>query len=320
MTMNHLVLDPVVRHWLRHLESRAEPPIYEQTPAEGRNSLLQAQATYNSKADARSEDVTVTVETGPLDLRIIRPSSVAGPCPAVLYFHGGGWVLGDAETHDRLVRDLAVRTDAAVVFVDYYRAPEHPYPIAIEQAYAAIKHVWQRAAEMGLDRNHIAVAGESSGGNIATVAALMAKERSGPALAGQLLLYPTTCASFDTASFAEFADGPWLTRKAMEWFWDQYLPDRSKRRDPHASPLLAPLDQLAGLPRTLIITAENDVLRDEGEAYGRRLIEAGVETVTTRYNATIHDFLLLNGLANSAPTRAALSQAAGFLRSVFISP
>jgi acetyl esterase len=161
------------------------------------------------------------------------------------------------------------------------------------------------------------VAGDSVGGNMATVVSLLARQRSGPAIAGQLLFYPVTNADFETGSYKQFADGPWLTRRAMEWFWDQYLPDHNKRSDPTASPLLAPSEQLAGLPRALIITAENDVLRDESEAYGRRLIEAGVEVVATRYNATIHDFVMLNALAGAAPTRAAVAQGIDFLKRVF---
>jgi acetyl esterase len=258
----------------------------------------------------------VNTEAGPLRLRTIRPVHTVERTPAILYFHGGGWVIGDATTHDRLVRELAVGTDATVVFVDYDRAPEHQYPVAIEQAYAATRYVSEHAEEFGVDSTRLVVAGESSGGSMATVVSLLAGQRSGPRIAGQLLLYPATNADFETASYKQFADGPWLTRAAMQWFWDQYLPDHNKRKDFQASPLLAPLDQLAGLPRTLIITAENDVLRDEGEAYGRRLIEAGVEAVTTRYNAAIHDFMLLNALSNAAPTRAALTQAVDFIKSV----
>ena len=192
---------------------RAEPPIYTRTPAEGRNSLLEVQASSHGRPDAAIADLVVTAQTGPLHLRIIRSRYASSSCPVVLYFHGSGWVLGDMNTHDSLVRELAVRGDAAIVFVDYDRAPEHPYPMAIEQAYAALLYVRQNAREMGLDRDRIAVAGESSGGNIATVLALMTKERSGPALAGQLLLYPTT--DCDTASFATFANRPW--RRERQW-------------------------------------------------------------------------------------------------------
>src|SRR5262245_15524126 len=233
-----------------------------------------------------------------------------------MYFHGAGWVMGDSTTHDRLVRELAVGADATVVFVNYNRAPEHRYPAAIEEAYAATCYVSEHDNEFRVDATRLAVAGDSVGGNMATVVSLLAKQRSGPAIVGQLLFYPVTNADFETDSYKRFANGPWLTRSAMQWFWDQYLPDHNKRKDPTVSPLMASLEQLAGSPRALIITAENDVLRDEGEAYGRKLIEAGVEVVTTRYNATIHDFVMLNALADAAPTRAALMQAVDFLKSV----
>jgi acetyl esterase len=233
-----------------------------------------------------------------------------------MYFHGAGWVMGDATTHDRLVRELAVGANVTVVFLEYDRAPEHRYPVAIEQAYAATDYVSKHAKELGMDARLLAVAGDSVGGNMATVVSLLSKQRSGPAIAGQLLFYPVTNADFDTGSYKHFADGPWLTRRAMQWFWDQYLPDPDRRSSPTSSPLLASSELLSGLPPTLIITAENDVLRDEGEAYGRKLIEAGTEVVTTRYNATIHDFVLLNALAEAAPTRAAVAQAIVFLKSI----
>jgi acetyl esterase/lipase len=224
--------------------------------------------------------------------------------------------MRDATTHDRLVRELAVGANATVVFVDYDRAPEHRYPVAVEEAYAATCYVSEHAQEFGVDTTRLAVAGDSVGGNMATIVSLLTRQRSGPAIAGQLLFYSVTNADFESGSYKQFADGPWLTRRAMQWFWDQYLPDHDKRKDPTASPLLASREQLTGLPRALIITAENDVLSDEGEAYGRKLIEAGVEVVTTRYNATIHDFLMLNALAEAAPTRAAVAQAVDFLQSV----
>jgi acetyl esterase len=222
------------------------------------------------------------------------------------------------ETWFRVGSELAVGANATVVFVDYDRAPEHRYPVAVEEAYAATCYVSEHAQEFGVDTTRLAVAGDSVGGNMATVVSLLTKQRSGPAIAGQLqlLFYPVTNADFESGSYKQFADGPWLTRRAMQWFWDQYLPDHDKRKDPTASPLLASREQLTGLPRALVITAENDLLSDEGEAYGRKLIEAGVEVVTMRYNATIHDFLMLNALAEAAPTRAAVAQAVDFLQSV----
>ena len=234
-----------------------------------------------------------------------------------MYFHGAGWVMGDATTHGRLARQLAVGSHATVVFLEYDRAPEHRYPVAIEQAYAATRYVSDHADQFGVDESRLAVAGDSAGGNMATVVALLAKQRRGPEIAGQLLLYPVTSATFHSDSYQEFADGPWVTKRAMQWFWDQYTPDRELRNCSTASPLEATTAELAGLPRALVITAENDVLRDEGEAYGRKLVEAGVEVVATRYNATIHDFLMLDALADAAPTRAAMTQAIAFLKSVF---
>src|SRR5581483_3629306 len=201
-----------------------------------------------------------------------------------------------------------------VVFVEYGRAPEHRYPVAIEQAYAATVYVSKHAEQFEVDATRLAVAGDSAGGNMAAVVALMAKQRQEPKIKGQVLFYPVTNCDFQTTSYNQFADGPWLTRSAMQWFWDQYLPDYNKRHEPTASPLQAAQDQLAGLPVALIITAENDVLREEGEAYGRKLLQAGVSVVVTRYNGAIHDFMLLNRIANAAPVRAALLQATDFLK------
>jgi acetyl esterase len=310
------VLDCVNQNFIDKLAAKDEPPIYTLTPDEARSVLLRAQSGSVPKPDAQIKDLNVDSGQFALRLRTIRPDRTADRGPVIMYFHGAGWVMGDATTHDRLVRELAVGADATVVFVDYDRAPEHRYPVAIEQAYAATRYVSEHAKEFGGESTHLAVAGDSVGGNMATVVSLLAKQRSGPAIAGQLLFYPVTNADFEAGSYKQFADGPWLTRSAMQWFWDQYLPDKNRRKDLTASPLLASLEQLAGLPRALIITAENDVLRDDGEAYGRKLIEAGVEVVTTRYNATIHDFVMLNALAEAAPTRAAVTQAVDFLKSV----
>ncbi len=310
------VLDCVNQNFIDKLAAEAGPPIYTLTPEEARNVLVRAQSGPVQKPYARIEDLKVASGQYSLRLRTIRPDDAKDRGPVIMYFHGAGWVMGDETTHDRLVRELAVGVNATVVFVDYDRAPEHRYPVAIEQAYAAARYVSEHAEELGVDARHLAVAGDSAGGNMATVVSLLARQRSGPAIAGQLLFYPVTNADFETGSYKQFADGPWLTKAAMQWFWDQYLPDHNQRKDAKASPLLASLEQLAGLPRALIITAENDALRDEGEAYGRRLIEAGVEVVTTRYNATIHDFVMLNPLAEAAPTRAAVTQAVDFLKSV----
>jgi len=286
------------------------PPIYTLSPADARAVLERAQSARVGKPSAQIEDITFPVgPTGSVPVRIVRPAGTAEILPVVLYFHGGGWILGDRDTHDRLVREIAVGVEAAVVFVDYARAPEARYPVAIEQAYAATRYVVDHSASLRIDPLRLAVAGDSVGGNMAAAVTLMARQRRGPKIAFQVLFYPVTDAGFDTSSYMRFADGPWLTKRAMQWFWDAYLPDRAARKQPTATPLNATLDQLAGLPEALVIVDENDVLRDEGEAYARRLSNAGVRVTSTRYNGTIHDFVMLNALADTPAARGAIAQA-----------
>jgi acetyl esterase len=297
------------------------PPIYTLTPEAARNLISDAQKSAKVKlADVASEDRVLKVgPTGRTDIRVMRPAEAKGTLPAIVYIHGGGWVFGDRETHDRLIRELAVGANAAVIFVDYERSPESRFPVAVEQSYAVTAYVAEHAGEFGIDPKRLAIAGDSVGGNMTAVVALMAKERNGPAIAAQLLFYPVTDASMSMDSYEEFAEGPWLTKKAMAFFWERYLPDTSKRTDIHVSPLNAPVDALRGLPRTLLLVDENDVLRDEGEAYGRKLIEAGVKVTSLRYNGTIHDFMMLNAIAGTPPVRAAIGVANGYLRNVFAS-
>jgi acetyl esterase len=229
--------------------------------------------------------------------------------PVVMFFHGGGWVAGSFETHRRLVGEIVEGARAVVVFVDYERSPEARYPVALEQAYAATQYVAQNAREFDVDPERLVVAGDGAGGNLAAVVCLLAQERRGPWIALQVLFYPFTDASLDSASQRAFDGGPWLTRAALQGFWDAYLPEGTPRGDPHVSPLRASLDELKGLPRALVITAENDPLRDEGEAYARKLSQAGVDVTSVRYNGTLHDFVLLNALAQTPAARAALQQA-----------
>jgi acetyl esterase len=235
-----------------------------------------------------------------------------------MYFHGGGWILGDKETHDRLVREIAHGAQAAVVFVDYARSPEAKYPVAIEQAYLATKKIAEYGASLGIDPSRLAVAGDSVGGNMVAAVTLLAKARGGPQIDFQAMFYPVTNADLDTQTYQRFgADGYWLSREAMRWFWDSYAPT-SVRMEPTASPLQASLDQLRGLPPALVITDENDVLRDEGEAYAHKLMAAGVPVIATRYLGTIHDFMLLNPITHTPAPRAAIAQATDILRSVFV--
>ena len=249
------VLDTITQMFIEKLSAKAEPPICTLTPDEARKSLLRLQSGEVSKPGAAVQDFDAVSGQFTLRLRTIRPNHVTLPSPVIIYFHGAGWVMGDATTHDRLVRELAVGANATVVFVEYARAPEHRYPVAIEQAYEATRYVAHHAKDLGVDATRLAVAGDSVGGNMAAIVSLLAKQKRGPAIAGQLLFYPVTNADFESGSYKQFADGPWLTRRAMQWFWDQYLPDPDKRNDPTASPLLASSEQLAGLPPALIITA-----------------------------------------------------------------
>ncbi|MEC9365018.1 MAG: alpha/beta hydrolase [Pseudomonadota bacterium] len=300
----------VERNTQAFLEALAQgggQPLETLSPADARQVLVNAQ----KGADLPPADVsekTITVDGKPLKLVVVRPSGAKGLLPAFMFIHGGGWILGDYPTHERLIRDLVVGSGAAAVYVDYTPSPEARYPVAINQIYAATRWVAENGAQIQVDGKRLAVAGNSVGGNMAAVVALMAKEKKGPSLRGQVLLWPVTNANFENTSYDAFAEGHFLTRNMMKWFWDAYTTDPRQRRDIYASPLQATPDQLSGLPPALIVTAEKDVLRDEGEAYGRKLDAAGVPVVVTRYNGMIHDFGLLNALSAVPGTRAALHQ------------
>ncbi|SNB75210.1 acetyl esterase [Arboricoccus pini] len=312
------VLEPATQAFIDALAKGGGAPIYQLSPADARNVLAGAQAGKVAKPAVDIEDTSFPVgPTGKVAIRIVRPQHAKGDLPAVIYLHGGGWVLGDKNTHDRLVRELADKTKAAIVFVDYDRSPEAKFPVAIEQAYAAAVHIQDHARSLGIDPTRLAVAGDSVGGNMAAALTLLAKERHGPRFLSQVLFYPVTDANFDNGSYQTFADGPWLTKPAMEWFWNAYLPDASARQNPIATPLNATIEQLRGLPPALVVTDENDVLRDEGEAYARKLAAAGVRVTSTRYNGTIHDFVMLNALAATPASEAAIDQAATVLRQAF---
>jgi len=294
------------------------PPFLADLGVEGARKLLDdVQAAPIDKPEVDDEWLTVAAAVGDVRVRIVKPVGTSGPLPVVLFVHGGGWVLGNSGTHDRLVREIASGADAAVVFVEYDRSPEARHPVAIEQAYAVAQWITQDGAARGLDAGRLAVAGDSVGGNMAAVLAILAKRRGDVRFIHQSLYYPVTDAGQDTASYREFAEGFHLRADAMAWFWDCYLPDLKARRDITASPLRGSLADLAGLPETFLIVDENDVLRDEGEAYGRKLIQAGVPTTLVRYDATIHDFMMLNPLRPSAATTAAVEQAVFILRKAF---
>ena len=272
------------------------------------------QAAPIDKPPVDEKWITVPAAVGDVRVRIVKPAGVTGTLPAILYVHGGGWILGNAGTHDRLVRELAVGVRAAVVFVEYDRSPEARYPVAIEQAYATAQWIVKEGAAEGLDASRLAIAGDSVGGCMTAAVTILAKQRGDVRFAHQSLYYPVTDAGQDTESYREFADGPYLLAKSMAWFWDAYLPDAGKRAEITASPLRATLDDLAGLPEAFLIVDENDVLRDEGEAYARKLTAAGVRTTAVRYNGTLHDFMMLNPVRGTAATTGAVEQAISVFR------
>lgn len=310
-----VVLEPAAQALADALARSDGPPLYTLDPASARAVLDQAQAGEVTMAPAEIEEHTIPGgPTGSVSLTVVKPIEHNGSLPAVVYTHGGGWVLGNFGTHERLVRDLTHQSGAAFVFVNYPPSPEARYSIAIEQVYATVKWVSEFGAELGLDGNRVAVAGDSVGGNMTAAVTLLANERGGPALLYQALLYPVTDANFDTDSYLQFAEGPWLTRKAMQWFWDAYAPDVSTRSVATASPLRATLEQLRGLPPTLVITDEADVLRDEGEAYSRKLRQAGVDVTAVRYEGVFHDFMMLNALVETNASREAIAQTARLLK------
>ncbi len=293
----------------------SKPPfLYEMSPADARKVLDDAQAAPVSKLPVDDEWITVASPAGDARVRIVRPQGSTGPLPVIVYMHGGGWVLGNAATHDRLVRELAVGARAALAFVEYPNSPEAKYPTAIEQGYATAQWITRNGASKGLDASRMAVAGESVGGNMAAALALMAKERRDVTFVQQSMYYPVTDAAMNTASYQQFATGYYLSRKEMQWFWDAYTSDPAQRAEITASPNQASTEQVTGLPPAYLCVDEADVLRDEGEAYAAKLRSAGVPVTTVRYDGTIHDFMLLNALSDTRAARAAIGQATAFLR------
>ncbi|WP_280413726.1 alpha/beta hydrolase [Nocardia carnea] len=307
------VLEPAAAEFAA---ATAKPPfLFELGPIEGRKTVDEVQSGDIAKPAVDDEWVSVTGgPTGSVNVRIVKPAGATGTLPVIIYIHGAGWVFGNAGTHDRLVRELTVGTGAAVVFPEYDLSPEARYPVAIEQSYAAAAWVARQGTDRGLDSTRIAIAGDSVGGNMSAAVTLLAKQRGDIEFRQQVLFYPVTDAAFDTGSYHEFAEGYFLRRDAMYWFWDQYTTDPAERAEITASPLRASVDELAGLPPALVITAEADVLRDEGEAYANKLRRAGVPVVATRYQGVIHDFVMLNALRGTHAAEAAIGQAIATLK------
>ncbi len=307
-------LDTGIKAFLKIINAGG-PPVESLSKADARNVLVSAQASV--KVDLSGIEVSersITHGAYTVRLNIVRPEGVEGILPVFMFIHGGGWVLGDFPTHQRMVRDLVVLSGYTAVFVNYTPSPEARYPQAINEIYAATDWVSRHGNEIGVDGNNLAIVGNSAGGNMSTVTTLMAKEKGGPDIKLQILMWPAVDANFDTESFRLYADQRFLTAPLMKWSYDQYEPDPEQRKDIHISPLLASIDQLKGLPPTLIQVAENDILRDSGEAYGRRLDEAGVKVTTIRYNGMIHDFGLLNALAELPAVRSLFLHAAAELK------
>jgi acetyl esterase/lipase len=307
-------LDKGTKAFLKVLNSGG-PPVESLSKEDARNVLVRAQASV--KVDLSGIDVsekTITQDGYTVTLNIVRPEGAKGTLPVFMFIHGGGWILGDFPTHKRMVRDLVVPSGFAAVFVNYTPSPEAHYPQAINEIYAATKWVAENGSEIFVDGKKLAIVGNSVGGNMTTVTTLMAKAKGGPDIKLQIMMWPIVDASFDTESYRLFGKDRFLTTSLIKWMYDQYTTDPGQRKEIYASPLRATTEQLQGLPPTLIQVAENDILRDEGEAYGRKLDEAGVAVTTVRYNGMIHDFGLLNGLAELPATRSLFVHAAAELR------
>ncbi|HEV7645066.1 MAG TPA: alpha/beta hydrolase [Pyrinomonadaceae bacterium] len=292
-------LSPGTKEFLKALNSPAPPELEKLTPVEARKVLFDAQMSVEfDYSDIDEAEKTISADGFEIKLNLVRPAGVTEKLPVFLFIHGGGWVLGDYPTHRRMVRDLVVESGAAAVFVNYTPTPDAVYPQQINEIYAALKWVEENGDEINVDGKDLAVVGNSVGGNMTAVMTLMAKEKGGPEIKFQIMMWPIVDADFETKSYRQFGEKRFLSASLMKWMYDMYIPSVEKRREIYASPLRASVEQLKGLPPALVITAESDILRDEGEAYGRKLDAAGVPVLATRYDGMIHDFGLLNGLAH----------------------
>lgn len=313
-----ITLDKQTAAFINDLKSKGGEPIYKLTPLKARELLEKVQSSPVEKQSVTTEEKKIPGgPKGDVSVTILRPSNSKEKLPVIFYIHGAGWVMGSLLTHDRLVRELAVETNSALVFVNFSLSPEAKFPTAIEESYAAFKYVSENGDKLNLDTSRLAVAGDSVGGNMVIAVTLLAKERKGPKITCQLLFYPVTNGEMNTPSYTQFSEGPWLTKPAMEWFWNAYEPNIEARKKPLLSPLFASIDQLQGLPQALVITAENDVLRDEGEQYASKLMEAGVNVTASRFLGTTHDFMMLNALSSTPATRGAVLLASTYLNGVF---
>ena len=313
-------LEQNARALLNNLQQQGGPPIYTLSPDKARGVLSGLQASspvQKLPADVENRTIPGGSNSKDVSITIVRPqNSRNDTLPVVVYTHGGGWVLGGFDTHERLVREIANKANVVVVFVNYTLSPEAKYPTALEQVYAVANSVAQNGQSINVDSSRLAVVGDSVGGNLTAALTLLAKERRGPSIRFQVLFYPVTDSNFDTSSYRKYAEGYWLTREGMKWFWNNYTSNETNRKEPTVSPLQASIDQLSGLPPGLIINGENDVLCDEGEAYALKLLQAGVRMTAVRYHGTIHDFVMLNPITNDPAPRGAIEQASQMLKQV----
>lgn len=299
---------------LEFSEANANPPFIYQLPVDEARALLEeVQDSPVEKLDAQLDDQQWDLgEHGKINVRTVKPKEVTGKLPVILYIHGAGWVLGSAHTHDKLVRELAVRTNSIVFVPEYDRSPEAKFPVAIEQSYAVLLKITENGGdEYDIDR--LSIAGDSVGGNMATVITMLAKDRKGPKINQQLLIYPVTNHAFDTDSYNQFATDYFLAKEGMKWFWNNYLPEGQDSTIKTISPLQATKEDLTGLPAAMILNGEADVLRDEGEEYTRHLRDAGVEVTQIRFQGMIHDFVMVNSMDQSHATRAAMDVSTDWL-------
>lgn len=315
-TMTRVVLEPAAQ---KFADKAARPPyLHDLGPSKGRTAVDDVQSDDVPLAPADIEELKVPGgPSGQVSVRIVRPKNAPATLPVVLYIHGAGWVFGNGHTHNRLTRQLAVGAQAAVVFPVFSLSPEAKYPTAIEEIYAVTTWLAEHGTEHGLDAERLAIAGDGTGGNMAAAVSLLAKTRAGPKFVQQVLFYPVTDANFDTDSYKRFATGYGLSRDDMKWYWDQYITDPDQRAEVTASPLRATENELKGLPPALVITGDADVLCDEGEAYASKLRHAGVPVTAVRFEGMIHDFLMLNTLANTQAAHGAMVLTNNILREAF---
>lgn len=301
-------IDPQVRAFLKDI-NKDSSPFWELPQPKPQEILTGLQnKTPVDMSGVTTTEQTITQDGQTVKIHIMKPEQISGKPGVLLFIHGGVWIVGNFQNHQRLLRDLVVGSGQIGVFVEYTPLPEARFPTQLDQSYAVLKWVASHAEEFGADGSRIAVAGNSVGGNMTAALTLMAKDRSGPKISYQVLMIPATDASVDTQSYHEFGTGRFLARAFMKYGWDLYAPDAALRDNPYVSPLRASLQELRGLPPALVITSENDPLRDEGEAYARKLKEAGVSVIATRYNGMIHDFVLLNGILTDPEPEAAIRQ------------